>query len=219
MSRITWDAIGEHFYETGVDQVVLYTWDATTSTFKNGVAWNGVTAINESPSGAESNPLYADNIKYLDLLSAEDYGFTIEAYASPEEFDECDGAVTVATGTTIRQQNRKPFAICYRTLIGNDTEGTNKGYKLHLIYNATASPSEQSHSTVNENPEAASLSWECKSTPVAVTGHKPTSVVEIDCSTLSTAKKTAIETILYGGENAEARMPLPDEVISTIGNE
>lgn len=219
MARLTWDAIGEHFYETGVDRVVLYTWDATTSTFKNGVAWNGVTAINESPSGAESNPLYADNIKYLDLLSAEDYGFTIEAFASPEEFDECDGAVTVATGTTIRQQSRKPFAICYRTLIGNDTEGTSKGYKLHLIYNSTASPSEQSHSTVNENPEAGSLSWECKSTPVAVTGHKPTSVVEIDSTALTTAKLTAIETILYGGDNAEARMPLPDEVISTIGNE
>ena len=217
MSKITWDKLGEHLYETGVDHVVLYKYDKASSQFKNGVAWNGVTAINESPSGAEPSPLYADNIKYLNLMSAEEYGATIEAYASPAEFDECDGAAEIATGVKIYQQERVPFGLCYRTLIGNDTEGTSHGYQLHFIYNATASPSDKSHSTVNDNPDATSLSWELSTTPVEVAGYKPTASATVDSTTVPAEKMTALEAILFGTDEAEPRLPLPAELITLVG--
>lgn len=220
--KITWDAIGEHFYETGVDQGVFYEYDATNREFTNGVAWNGLTAVNESPSGAEPSPLYADNIKYLNLMSAEQYGATIEAYTAPDEFLECDGFASLTDGVTIGQQPRKIFGFCYRTLIGNDTEGTKKGYKLHLVYNCTASPSERSHSTVNESPEAASLSWSISTTPVDVPNQSPTATLEIDSTKLTTAQLTAIKNVLYGTDasgSTEAtvpRLPFPAEVASII---
>lgn len=215
MSRIVWDATGEHFYETGVDHGVLYKYD--NGAFDHGVAWNGLTAVNESPSGAEATALYADNIKYLNLLSAEEYGYTIEAYSSPEEFDECDGTAEVADGVTIGQQNRALFGFCYRTLIGNDTEGTNKGYKLILVYNSLASPSAKNHSTVNDSPEAATLSWEVKTTPVPVTGAKPTATLVVDSTKTPAGKLTALEEILYGKTGVDPRLPFPDEVIDLIG--
>lgn len=216
MSRLVWDAIGEHLYETGVDRVVLYKY--SNQAYGNGVAWNGVTALNESPSGAEASPLYADNIKYLNLISAEEYGATLEAYYSPEEFDECDGSAEIATGVTIGQQTRKKFGLCYRTLIGNDLDGTDKGYKIHIIYNASAAPSSRDHGTVNDNPDASTLSWEISTTPVNVSGHKPTATVVIDSTKVPAAKLTALEDILYGTVSAEPRLPLPDEIIDIVGN-
>lgn len=217
MSRITWDKTGERFYETGVDHGVLYLYDKVEKKFDNGVAWNGLTAVNESPSGAEPTPLYADNIKYLNLMSAEEYAATIEAFTFPDEFEECDGSATIADGVSIGQQPRRLFGFCYRTLIGSDTEGTEKGYKLHLVYNCLASPSERSHATVNDNPEAAQLSWDISTTPVDVTGFKPTATVEIDSTKTPAAKMTAIENILYGSTNAAPRLPLPDEIAEIIG--
>lgn len=217
MSKIVWDKVGERFYETGVDRGVLYPYDKTSNSFNNGVAWNGLTAVNESPSGAEPSPLYADNIKYLNLMSAEEYAASIEAFTYPDEFEECDGSATIADGVTIGQQTRKLFGFCYRSLIGNDTEGTEKGYKLHLIYNCLASPSERQHATVNDNPDATALSWDISTTPVEVTGYKPTATVEIDSTKTPAAKMTAIENILYGSANAAPRLPLPDEIIEIIG--
>lgn len=213
--RLVWDTTGERLYETGVDRGVLYKY--VDNEFKNGVAWNGLTAVNESPSGAEASPLYADNIKYLNLMSAEEYAYTIEAYYSPEEFDECDGTVEVADGVTIGQQTRKMFGFCYRTQIGNDVDGTAHGYKLHLVYNSLASPSEKSHSTVNDSPEASTLSWSVSTTPVEVSGFKPTATIEVDSTKTPSAKLQALEAILYGSADAEPRMPLPAEVIAIIG--
>ena len=215
--RLTWDNIGEHFYETGVDHGVLYLYDSNQSAFTNGVAWNGLTAVNESPSGAEPSPLYADNIKYLNLISAEQYAATIEAYTCPDEFLECDGFVSLASGVIIGQQPRKVFGFCYRTLIGNDTEGTSKGYKLHLVYNCTASPSERSHSTVNENPEAATLSWSISTTSVAVEGQSPTATLEVDSTKVDPAKMAALEAVLYGTLSDAPRLPFPAEVASIVG--
>lgn len=220
--KISWDAVGEHFYETGVDRGVFYEFDTTNKTYTNGVAWNGLTAVNESPSGAEPSPLYADNIKYLNLMSAETYAATIEAFTCPDEFMECDGFVSLTNGVIIGQQPRKIFGFCYRTLIGNDTEGTKKGYKIHLVYNCQASPSEKSHSTVNDNPEAATMSWSIATTPVDVANQSPTATLEIDTTKLTTAQKTAIEDVLYGkdasGQDAATtpRMPLPAEVATII---
>lgn len=222
MSAITWDAQGEHFYQTGVDRGVVYpTWDPTNATytggaFTGGVAWNGLTAVNESPSGAEPSPVYADNIKYLNLISAEEYAATIEALMYPDEFAECNGMKEVATGVKIGQQPRKPFGFCYRTLLGNDTDGTNAGYILHLIYNCTASPSEQSHETVNESPDASPLSFEVSTTPVAVTGNKPSAILEIDSRTIASAKLTALEAILYGSQSSEPVLPLPNYIIGLV---
>lgn len=219
---ITWDDTSKRLYETGVDHVVLYLQNQAGA-YASGVAWNGVTAITESPSGAESNPLYADNIKYLDLRSAEEFGATVEAYTYPDEFGECDGTAEIATGVTIGQQNRKPFGLSYRTVLGNDTQKNDYGYKLHLIYGATASPSEKGYQTINDSPEAISFSWELSTTPVAVkNGHKPTASVTIDSTKVPEEFMTALEAILYGtaattGTNATAevaaRLPLPDEII------
>ena len=210
MAVLTWDQTGEKLYETGVQKGVLYPMDGAV--YGKGVAWNGLTAVNETPSGAESTKLYADDIKYLDIRSAEEFGATIEAYSSPEEFDACDGTAELANGVNIGQQNRKGFGFCYRSTIGNDTEYNNYGYKLHIIYGLTASPSERSYSTVNDSPEAATLSWEVSSTPVNVAGFKPTSIVTINSKKIKPAVLKEIEDTLYGTESVEPKILLPDEI-------
>lgn len=217
MAKLVWDKTGERFYETGVDHGVLYKY--VNGAFTNGVAWNGLTAVNESPSGAEPTPLYADNIKYLNLMSAEEYGFSIEAYTYPDAFEECDGSAEIAPGVSIGQQNRKLFGFSYRTLIGNDTENTDHGYKLHLVYNCLASPSEMSHSTVNDSPEAANPSWDVSTTPIEIPGFKPTASVTIDSTKTTKEKLDALEAILYGGAETEARLPLPEELITIMGGD
>lgn len=210
MAVLTWDQTGEKLYETGVQKGVLYPMDGAV--YGKGVAWNGLTAVNETPSGAESTKLYADDIKYLDIRSAEEFGATIEAYSSPEEFDACDGTAELADGVNIGQQNRKGFGFCYRSTIGNDTEYNNYGYKLHIIYGLTASPSERSYSTVNDSPEAATLSWEVSSTPVNVAGFKPTSIVTINSKKIVPAALKEIEDALYGTVEVEPKILLPDEI-------
>ena len=210
MAVLTWDQTGEKLYETGVQKGVLYPMDGAV--YGKGVAWNGLTAVNETPSGAESTKLYADDIKYLDIRSAEEFGATIEAYSSPEEFDACDGTASLADGVNIGQQNRKGFGFCYRSTIGNDTEYNNYGYKLHIIYGLTASPSERSYSTVNDSPEAATLSWEVSSTPVNVAGFKPTSIVTINSKKINAQALKEIEDALYGTAEAESKILLPDEI-------
>ena len=218
-AKIKWDAAGEHLFETGVKNGVLYRQNAS-GVYDEGYAWNGLISISESPSGAEATPLYADDIKYLNLMSAEDFGATIEAYTYPDEFAECDGSASIAKGVTIGQQARKPFGLCYRTTIGNDTDGNDHGYKLHIIYGCLASPSERSYSTINDSPEAITFSWEIKTTPVAVTGAKPTACLTIDSTKVDASKLSALEVILYGkdptsegGEDGVApRLPLPDEI-------
>lgn len=214
MSMLEWDKTGERQYTTGVDKVVLYVQSA--GAYPNGVAWNGVTAITESPSGAEPTPLYADNIKYLNLISAEELALTIEAYMSPEEFDQCDGSASVAKGVTIGQQDRKQFGLAYRTIIGNDVDGNNHGYALHLVYGCMAAPSERANNTINDSPEAATLSWEVSTTPVNVTGFKPTASLEIKSTEADPDKLAALESVLFGGADSEARLPLPDEVIEMM---
>lgn len=216
-AALTWDATGERLYETGVDKVVLYPFDsAGTDGYATGVAWNGVTAINESPSGAEPTDLYADNIKYLTLMSVEELGLSIEAYTYPDEFAECDGSASIATGVNIGQQERKHFGLCYRTLIGNDEDGKDYGYKIHIVYNCLASPSEKSHSTVNDSPEAVTFSWDINTLPVAVTDHNPASCVELDSTKINSTKLAAIEAILYGSTTADARILLPAEILTEI---
>ena len=210
MSKLAWDASGERLYETGVKQGVLYVMNSNV--YGNGVAWNGLTAITESPSGAESTPLYADDIKYLDLRSTEEFGATIEAYTYPDEFAACDGSASLADGVSIGQQARKMFGLCYRTTVGNDTDGTDHGYKLHLIYGATASPSEKAYETINDSPEAITFSWEITTTPVSVTGFKPTASISIDSTKADPTCLAALEEKLYGGESTEPTLPLPDEV-------
>lgn len=210
MPKLTWDASGERLYETGVKQGVLYVMNSNV--YGNGVAWNGLTAITESPSGAESTPLYADDIKYLDLRSTEEFGATIEAYTYPDEFAACDGSASLADGVSIGQQARKMFGLCYRTTVGNDTDGTDHGYKLHLIYGATASPSEKAYETINDSPEAITFSWEITTTPVSVTGFKPTASITIDSTKADPTCLAALEEKLYGGESTEPTLPLPDEV-------
>ena len=210
MPKLTWDASGERLYETGVKQGVLYVMGSNS--YGNGVAWNGLTAITESPSGAESTPLYADDIKYLDLRSTEEFGATIEAYTYPDEFAACDGSASLADGVSIGQQARKMFGLCYRTTVGNDTDGTDHGYKLHLIYGATASPSEKAYETINDSPEAITFSWEITTTPVSVTGFKPTASITIDSTKADPTCLAALEAKLYGGESSEPTLPLPDEV-------
>lgn len=212
MAKLTWDDTGKKIYETGVDRGVLYP-IATGSTYSTGVPWNGLTAINESPSGAESNPQYADNIKYLDLTSAEEFGFTIEAFTYPAEFEECDGSAELAEGVIIGQQTRKMFGFSYRSLVGNDTQGTDFGYKIHLVYGCKASPSEKSRSTVNDSPEAITFSWEVTTTPVNVNGHKPTSHLIVDTTIADATKVKALEDKLYGADSAGTpSLPTPDEV-------
>lgn len=218
MAKLTWDQTGEHLYETGVDRGVVYPYDADASdkakAYGPGVAWNGLTGVQESPSGADSNPLYADNIKYLDLRSAEDFGLTITAYTYPDEFAVLDGTAELTPGVRVTQQTRKLFGLAYRSLVGSDTKGTDHGYKLHLVYGCTASPSEVDRETVNEDPDAAEFSWEITTTPVEVSGLKPTSHIIIDSTKVDAAKLAALEKALYGGdeEGEKPYLPLPDDV-------
>ena len=218
MAKIVWDKTGEHFYETGVKNCVLYI--PTEGVYSKGVAWNGITAITESPSGAEATALYADDTKYLNLYSVEEFGATIEAYTYPDEFAECDGSAELVAGVKIGQQARKPFGLCYRTTIGNDTDGNDHGYKLHIIYGAMASPSEKSYNTINDSPEAVTFSWELTTTPVNVAGAKPTASITIDSTKVDEQKLAALEEVLYGKDGTgsdhtgatEPRLPLPDEI-------
>ena len=219
MAKLKWDETGKRLYETGTKMGVLYPQNEDGS-YPKGVAWNGLMSVTESPSGAEASALYADDAKYLELYSNEEFGFTIGAYTYPDEFAECDGSAELAKGVNIGQQPRKAFGLSYRTIIGNDTKGSDYGYKLHLVYGAKASPSERSYASVNDSPEALELSWECTTTPVAVTGHKPSAHIEIDSTKIDEGKLTKIEDILYGkdaGEPAtDARLPLPDEIIQIL---
>ena len=214
MSKLVWDQTGERLYETGVKQCVLYVQEG--GNYPKGVAWNGITAVTESPSGAEASPLYADDIKYLNLMSNEEFGATIEAYTYPEEFEQCDGSAELAPGVTIGQQVRKTFGLCYRTTVGNDVEGNEHGYKLHIIYGALAAPSEKAYASINDSPEAITFSWEVSTTPVNVTGAKPTASLTIDSTKVDTTKLAELEDILYGSEDEEARLPLPDEIATLM---
>lgn len=222
MAKLVWDAIGEHKYETGVDHVALYKPNAQKK-YVGGVAWNGVSSISESPSGADSNPIYADNIKYLDLRSAEEFGATIECYAYPPEFAECNGEAIVMDGVVIGQQSRKTFGLAYRSFVGNDLLSNDYGYKLHLIYGATASPSEKQYNTVNDSPEAGSFSFEITTTPIAVQGYKNTAQLTIDSTLFTTeaakTKLTALENKLFGTEQDEPELPTPAEVFVLLGLE
>nr|DAO17696.1 MAG TPA: tail tube protein [Caudoviricetes sp.] len=215
MSKLKWDQIGERLYETGVDKVVLFPMESTGQ-YGDGVAWNGITAVNESPSGAEPTALYANNGKYLNLISNEDFAATIEAYTYPDEFEECDGSKEIAPGVVIGQQKRKVFGLAYRTLLGNDVDGYDHGYKLHLVYGCLAAPSENNHSTVNDSPEAGTMSWSVSTTPVEVADAKPTATVTIDSTKADKAKLKKLEDMLYGTEQAESKLPLPAEVITLM---
>lgn len=218
MAKLVWDKTGEHFYETGVKNAVLYV--QSNGTYPKGVAWNGITAINESPSGAEATALYADDMKYLNLYSAEEFAASVEAYTYPDEFAECDGSAELADGVAIGQQSRKPFGLCYRTTLGNDTKSNDYGYKLHIIYGAMAAPSEKAYATINDSPEAITFSWELSTTPVSVAGFKPTASITIDSTKADPTKLAALEVILYGKDgtgdsntgDADPRLPLPDEI-------
>lgn len=211
MAMLVWDKTGEHFYETGVDRGVLYVQES--GAYPTGVAWNGLISVSESPSGAEANAVYADNIKYLSLMSAEEFGATIEAYTYPDEFMECDGSATLAEGVTIGQQSRKTFGMCYRTKLGNDVDLDEHGYKIHIIYGATASPSEKGYQTISDSPEAITFSWEVSTVPVNVTGMKPTASLVIDSTKSDPTKLQQLEKILYGGDDGDGpRLPLPDEI-------
>ena len=215
MAKLVWDESGKRIYETGVRNGVLYLQD-TQGAYTKGVAWNGLTAVTESPSGAEPTALYADDIKYLELFSAEEFGATIEAYTYPAEFEKCDGSASLGTGVTIGQQDRATFGLCYRTVLGNDVKGSEFGYKLHLIYGAKAKPSEKGYQTINDSPEAITFSWEVSTTPVNVAGFKPTACVTIDSTKIEPDKLTQIETLLYGGDSTEAKLPLPDEIAGIL---
>ncbi len=213
MATLIWDQIGERTYETGVDHGVLYI-PNSTGVYDEGVAWNGLVSVSESPSGAEVSPQYADNIKYISLVSAEEFGATIEAFTYPEEFGRCDGTAEPAAGVQIGQQTRQRFGLSYRTLIGNDTKGSDYGYKIHLIYGGLAAPSEKAYNTVNDSPEAITFSWEVTTDAVAVTGQKPTAQLTVVSTKASAEDMLALEAILYGDESESARLPLPDEVIA-----
>lgn len=215
MAKLVWDQTGERLYETGVDRGVVYPQEG--GAYPKGAAWNGLTGVTLTPSGAEATPLYANNNKYLNLMSVEELGGTIEAYTYPDEFAACDGSAELVAGVRIGQQRRKAFGFCFRTMIGNDTDGTAHGYKLHLIYGALAAPTEQSNATINDSPEAKTMSWEFSTTPVAVEGFEPTSSIEIDSTTVTAEKLAALEAILYGTEDQEAYLPLPAEVVTIMG--
>lgn len=214
--KLVWDNVGERFYETGVKNCALYL-QHTDGSYPKGVAWNGISAINESPSGAEASPIYADDTKYLNLISNEELSASIEAYTYPDEFAECDGSAEIATGITIGQQPRKAFGLAYKTTLGNDIVGNEYGYKLHLLYGCKAAPSEKAYSTINDSPEAITFSWEISTTPVNVKGFKPTSNLTIDSSKVAPEKLAALEAVLFGSESTEARLPLPDEIITLVG--
>lgn len=215
--QLVWDQTGERLYETGVKKGVLYPQES--GEYPLGVAWNGLTAVTESPSGAEATPLYADDIKYLNLMSVEELGGSIEAYMYPDEFAECDGSAELVKGVSIGQQTRKAFGLCYRTVIGNDVDSNDYGYKLHLIYGCLASPSEKAYTTVNDSPEAIILSWEFTTTPVEVAGAKPTASITIDSTKADASKLAALEKILYGDESTDPRLPLPDEIKTLMTTE
>lgn len=218
MAKLVWDKTGEHLYETGVDHGVLYFPDQTGA-YKNGVAWNGLISVSESPSGAEATSQYADNIKYLNLISAEEFGATIEAYTYPEEFEACNGNKELVdnTGVYVGQQSRSVFGFCYRTMIGNDTDGQDHGYKLHLVYGCQVSPSEKAYQTINDSPEALTFSWELSTTPVNVTGKKPTALLVIDSTKIDSTKLAKIEAKLYGDETSTgAVLPTPDEIAEIL---
>lgn len=219
MAKLKWDATGERLYETGVSNCVLYVQDSNGK-YPKGVAWNGVTAITESPSGAEATALYADNIKYLSLTSAEEFGATIEAYGSPEEFDECDGTVSPIEGVAFGQQDRKQFGLAYKTILGNDVNKNNHGYKIHIIYGASAAPSEKGYNTVNDSPEALTMSWELSTTPVEVSGYKPTATIVIDSTKISANKLKKIEDTLFGTDSGVdgPKLPLPDEIVTMLNS-
>lgn len=217
MSKLVWDTTGERLYETGVKNAALYVQEG--GVYPKGVAWNGITAVTESPSGAEATALYADDMKYLSLVSAEEFGATIEAYTYPDEFAECDGSASIATGVVIGQQKRKVFGLAYKTTLGNDVDNNDYGYKLHLIYGALAAPSEKAYATINDSPEAITFSWEVTTTPVSVAGYKPTALVTIDSTKADKTKLAALEAILYGSDDVEARLPLPDEVATIMKTE
>lgn len=218
MAKLVWDKTGEHLYETGVDHGVLYFPDQTGA-YKNGVAWNGLISVSESPSGAEATGQYADNIKYLNLISAEEFGATVEAYTYPEEFEACNGNKELVdnTGVYVGQQSRSVFGFCYRTMIGNDTDGQDHGYKLHLVYGCQVSPSEKAYQTINDSPEALTFSWELSTTPVNVTGKKPTALLVIDSTKVDSTKLARIEAKLYGDESSTgAVLPTPDEIAEIL---
>lgn len=215
MSKIVWDETGKHFFETGIKNGVLYPQDSMGK-YPKGVAWNGLTSVTESPGGADPSDIYADDDKYLTLRAKETFGGTIEAYTSPDEFGVCDGTAELAPGVYIGQQARKAFGLCYRTAVGNDVDGTDHGYKLHLVYGATASPVQKAYSTINESPEAMTLSWEFTTTPVKVTGHKPTALLVIDSRNVDPGVMTKIEKVLYGDDTKEASLPSPDEILALI---
>jgi hypothetical protein len=217
MSAIVWDETGKRLYEAGVDHGVLYP-QATGGTYPKGVAWNGLTAVNETPSGAEASPQYADNIKYLNLVSAEDFGASIEAFTYPDEFAVCDGSAEIIPGIVIGQQSRKQFGLSYRTVLGNDVDGVDYGYKLHLIYGALAAPSEKGYTTINDSPEAITFSWEVTTTPVPVTGFKPTASLVVNSTKFTKAQMKALEDVLYGTNGTESRLPLPDEVAEIMAS-
>lgn len=216
MAKLKWDVSGERLYETGISNGVLYVQDENGK-YPKGVAWNGLTAVTESPSGAESTALYADNIKYINLLSTEEFGATIEAYQSPAEFDECDGSKAVVDGVAFGQQDRKQFGLAYKTILGNDIDKNNHGYKLHIVYGALAAPSEKAYNTVNNDPEAITLSWEISTTPVEVEGFKPTATVIIDSTKVDAQKLKKLEDILFGADAGDGpRLPLPDEIVTLM---
>lgn len=220
MSALIWDEVGKRYYETGVDHGVLYPIKDTitdpTDPYMAGVAWNGLTSVQESSSGGEPSPLWADNIKYLNLISAEEASLSIEAYTYPEEFEECDGGRSISVGVSIRQQPRKQFGFSYRTRIGNDQRADDYGYKLHLVYGCFASPSDRGYASVNDSPEAITFSWSVSTTPVEVPGYKPTAILTVDSTKTSAAKLAALEAVLYGGDNTDPRLPLPAEVITLV---
>lgn len=215
--KLAWDETGKRFYETGVEKGVLF--PVASGAYGPGVPWNGLINVNEKPSGAEASPLYADNIKYLNLVSNEDFGLTIEAYTSPDEFAACDGSAEIAPGVFISQQNRSTFGFSYVNKIGNDTDGMDHGYKIHLVYGCLASPSERNHGTVNESPEAETLSWDVTTTPVKIPGFKPTAHISIDSTKVGATELAALEAILYGSENSESKLPLPEELITIFKKE
>lgn len=217
MAKLVWDKTGERFYETGVKNGVLYVQDESGA-YPKGVAWNGLTAVTESPSGAEKTPLYADDIKYLELMSAEEFGATIEAYTYPDEFGVCDGSADLADGVTIGQQARKSFGLCYKTVVGNDVKGNELGYKIHIIYGAKAAPSEKAYATINDSPEAITFSWEVTTTPVEVEGFKPTASVVIDSTKCDPTALATLEATLFGSESEEASLPLPAEIASIFSD-
>ena len=215
MAKLIFNKVGERLFETGVKNGVLYVM-GDDGAYENGVVWNGLTAVTESPSGAETTPLYADDVKYVVIYAAEEFGATVEAYTYPEEFEQCDGSAALSEGITIGQQTRKSFGMCYKTSVGNDVQGQDYGYKIHIIYGAKAAPSEKSYSTINESPEAVTFSWELSTVPVPVEGHNPTATMVIDSTRVPAEKMALIEAKLYGSEEAEATLPLPNEILELI---